>query len=99
MQLGKESGELLHATAGTPLWATAAVKAMATPPQEVRPHQPSSNSWPLCPSSGFVEIAQTLRREEPMESSLPPVITGIPTQEVVDPYKVMGTAMTVARLL
>ena len=34
-----------------------------------------------------------------MESSLPPVITGIPTQETIDPYEVMGTAVMVARLL
>ena len=34
-----------------------------------------------------------------MESSPPPVITGIPTQETIDPYEVMGTAVMAARLL
>ena len=34
-----------------------------------------------------------------MESGLLPVNTGIPTEEAVDPYKVMGMAMTVTRLL
>ena len=34
-----------------------------------------------------------------MESSLPSVITGIPSQEIVDPYEVMGMAVMAARLL
>ena len=34
-----------------------------------------------------------------MESSPPPVIISIPTQEVIDPYKVMGMAVMVPRLL
>ena len=40
-----------------------------------------------------------LRMEEPMESSPPPVITGISTQETTDPYKVLGMAVIVAKLL
>ena len=87
-------GKGWHAT--TAMQATATAEALATPAWEVRPHQPSSDSWPLCPPPRFAEITQTLRREEPMESSPPLVITGIPTQEVVDPYEAVGM---VARLL
>ena len=41
----------------------------------------------------------TLQRGEPMESSPLPVITAIPAEEAIDPYKVMGMAMKVTRLL
>ena len=34
-----------------------------------------------------------------MESSPPQVITGIQTQEIIDPYKVVGMAVMVPRLL
>ena len=83
----------------TAMQATAVMGALVTPPQEPRPHQSPSDSQPLCPPPGFMEIAQMLRKEEPMESSPPPVITGIPTKEVVDPYKVMDMAVMVTRLL
>ena len=63
------------------------------------PHQPSSDFQPLCSPPGFMEITQTLRREEPMESGLLPVITGILTKEAIDPYEVVGTAVMAARLL
>ena len=33
-----------------------------------------------------------------MESGLLPVITSIPSKEAIDPYEVMGTAVTVTRL-
>ena len=85
--------------ATTAMQATATAKAPATPPWEFRPHQPLPDSQPLCPLPGFMEITQTLRKEEPMESSPPPVITGILTQEIVNPYEVMGMAVMVARLL
>ena len=79
--------------------ATAAAEALVTPPQESRPHQPLSDFQPLCPPPGFMEIAQMLRKEEPMESSLLPVVTDIPTQEIINPYEVEGMAVTVASLL
>ena len=34
-----------------------------------------------------------------MESSLLPVVTGFLTQEIIDPYKVIGMAVMAARLL
>ena len=34
-----------------------------------------------------------------MESSLLPVITGIPTEEAIDPYEVMGMDVMATRLL
>ena len=83
----------------TAIKATTTVEALVTPPWEVRPHWPLSNSQPLCPPPRFVEIAQTLKKEEPMESSLPPVVTSILTQEVINSYKVMGMAVMAARLL
>ena len=85
--------------AATAMQVTAVTEAPVTPPQESRPHQPLSDSWPLCPPPGFMKIAQMWRKEEPMESSPPPVITGIPTQGTIDPYEIMGTAVMVARLL
>ena len=62
-------------------------------------HQPTSDSKPKCLLPGFVEIAQTLRQEESMESTLLPLITGTPSKEAIDPYKVMGMAMMATRLL
>ena len=58
-----------------------------------------SNHEPLCPLPGFVEIAQTLQKEEPMESDLLPVIASILSEETIDPYKGMGTALMVTWLL
>ena len=74
-------------------------EAPATPPWEFRPHQPSSYPKPLWPLGRFPEITQTLRSVEPIESSPLPVITGILTQEIIDPYEVMGMPVMVARLL
>ena len=37
--------------------------------------------------------------EEPIESGLPPVIAGVLSEEAIDLYKVMGTAMMVTWLL
>ena len=85
--------------AATATQATAAMEAFTTPPQEFRPCQPPSDSKTLHPPSGFLGIAQILRTKDPMESSPPPVVTGIPTQETIDHYKVMGMAVTAARLL
>ena len=85
--------------ATTAMQATATVEAPVTQPWEFRLHQPPSDSWPLCPLPRFMEIAQTLRKEESMESSPSPVITGIQTQEIIGPYKVMGMAVMAARLL
>ena len=82
--------------AATATQATAAMEALATSPWESRPLQPLSDCWPLCPPPGFLGIAQMLRMEEPMESSPPSVVTGIPTQQTTD---VMGTAVMAARLL
>ena len=79
--------------------ATTAMEAPATPPWESGPQQPLSDSQSLAPPPEFAEIAPTLRKEEPMESSLLPVITGILTQEVIYPYQVMGTAVIATRLL
>ena len=84
--------------ATTAMQATATAEALATPPWEFMPHQPSSDSQPLCPLPGFAEIAQILRREEPMESGPIPDITSILTDEAIVPYEVMGMAVMVARL-
>ena len=76
--------------ATTATQATAATEALVTWPQESKPHQPPSDSQPICPLPGFREIAQMLRKEEPMDISPLPVITSILTQEIVDPLWVMG---------
>ena len=70
-----------------------------TPPWELMLHQSTSNHKPQCPPPDFVEIAQALHGEEPVESGPLPVITSIPTEDAVDPYKVMGTAVMAARLI
>ena len=72
--------------AATAMQATAKAGAPTTPPQEFMPHQSISDSQPLCLPPRSAEIAQTLRREEPMESDPLPVITGIPSEEAIDPY-------------
>ena len=77
--------------------ATATEEAPATLSWEFLPHQPSSDSQPLCPLPRFAEITKTLRRKEPMQSSPIPVITSIPTKKAIDPYKVMGMAVRVTR--
>ena len=80
--------------------ATATVGALPTPPWEFMLHQPLSESQPLCPPPRFMEIAQTLRQEEPMESGLLQVIiTGILTEGAIDPYKVIGTTIVATKLL
>ena len=63
------------------------------------PCQHLSDSQSLCPPPGFTEIAQMQRKEDPMESSPTPVITSILTQETIDPYEVVGMAVTATRLL
>ena len=85
--------------AATATQATEATEALAIPPWESRPCHPLSDSQPLCSPPGFLGIAQTLGTEEPMESSPPPVITSILTQETIDPYEVMGMVVMAARLL
>ena len=77
---------------------TATKGAPATPPKDLMPYQPSSDSKPLCPPPRFAEFAQALSQEDPMESAPLPVITGIPSEEAIYPYEVVGMAMTVARL-
>ena len=95
MSISHSEGQL----ATTAKQVTATVGVPTTPPQEFMPHQPASDSMSLCLLPGFVDIAQTLGWEEPMESTPLSVITGIPSEEAIDTYKIMGVAITATRLL
>ena len=50
------------------------------------------------PSVRFVKIAQALWGEDPMESGPLLVFVGVLSEEIIDPYEVMGSAMTVTWL-
>ena len=78
--------------------STEKTTAPITLPQDVMPLQLKSDHKPPCPPSGFVEIAQTLG-DEPVESSQPFAITGIPPEEVIDPYEVLGSSVMVTWLI
>ena len=67
-------------------------KRINATPVHIQPQAPVS-------PSGFVELTQALWGDEPMKSDPPPVITGIMSKEIIDPYKVMGTAMMAIWLL
>ena len=71
--------------ATTAMQGTAKAEALTTPSWEFMTHQPSSDPWPLYLLPRLTEIAQTLWREEPMESSPLPVIAGILSKEAIDP--------------
>ena len=45
-----------------------------------------------------MEIVQAMQGKEPMESGLPS-ITGVPSEEVIDLYEVMGSAVMTTHLL
>ena len=63
----------------TAMQATAKAEVPTTPPQELIPHQSMSDHKPLCSPPRFMEITQSLWREEPMESNPMPVVTGVPS--------------------
>ena len=89
-------GSLLAAWGESWPTTTTRMDVSATPPWEMVPSW--SDNKPPCPPPGFVEIAQALYGEEPKESS-PPLIIGIPPEEVIELYEAMRTAVTVTHIL
>ena len=86
----------------TARWATTRTEAPTTPPWEMMPlqsTQSTSDHKPPCPPPCFAEIACALQGQESMESGQPLVIIGILPEDVIDPHKVMGVAVTVSWLL
>ena len=83
----------------TTMWATTEAEVPTVPPQECLPHQSTTDHKSPCPLPGFVEITQTLQGKETGESGPTLVITSIPPEEVIDPYKVMMAAIMVTQLL
>ena len=67
----------------TAIWAIAKAEVPTTPPWDFMLHQSASDHKPLCPPPRFVEIAQTLQGEEPIESGQMLVIASILYEEVI----------------